>query len=508
MKSEIARAKFSLQQPESSSTQNLGAIARSPAVFVIVLLLTSFLFACNGKASEEAATVVPVTATTSLPERVSPTATISVPAIEATPSPTVETIGDVSRSAARVPRRFEAVPTAVPTLSVTHPAPAAEEAGLPAASTASTPAGPAPQSSTVEPTPASPAGEGSQAPPNEEDAGVIPAPPCQDDLYSCSVREIEGQSPVGGTNISYLGYGYEPPPVETMVERGFFGGSEAGADIGLRGKAVPDTVRCGLYGSVYGLEHRGVLLRSLLNLAEEEPLPGRDGILEDIENSLGGLAKAYRPKFRAKYTALLDGLPFEGERNVVCFMDLLVDEYLVGDGPDRVTLSYDYLSRFLTYELAVTEFGYGGADGPSEEEYSSLIEEALTSHMDGLEDFVAGRETVALLSPLAVTGNVKVEGWMVVAQWDLQLDPEGTIEAVRYGSYPYQESVHSQPLEELAQRVIESGASDAYAEHRIPSIQHITSHYRDIGAYGDISPYDDRNDNFEPEQPPPVSSGP
>lgn len=429
LKSEFACSELSFRQSKSSSAPSLGAIEGRSALFVISLLLTGFLFACNGQASEEAATVVPVAGPTSLPEGVSPTAIVNVPAIEATPSPTIDIIRDVSQSSATGPRRFEAAPTSVPTLPLpTHPAPAAEEAGPLAAPPATTPADPAPRSSTVGTAPAFPAGEGSTAPANEEEPAVVPAPACQDDSYSCSVREIRGQSPVGGANISYLGDGYEPPPVETMMERGFFGGSEEGADIALRGRAAPGTVRCGLYGSVYGLKHREDLLRSLLDLAEEEPLPGRDGVMEGIENSLGGMAESYRPKFRAKYTAMVDGLPFEGERTIVCFMDLLVDEYLVGEGPARVTLSYDYLFPFLAYELAVTEFGYGGADGPSEEEYSALIDEALMSHRDGLEDFVAGRETVALLSPLAVTGNARIEGWMVVAQWDLQLASEGAIE--------------------------------------------------------------------------------
>ena len=96
---------------------------------------------------------------------------------------------------------------------------------------------------------------------------------------------------------------------------------------------------------------------------------------------------------------------------------------------------------------------------------------------------------------------IAVEAWQVVAQWDLQVAEDGTLNAVRYGTPEY-DAEYTQPYAGLVSRVATSTASDAFAGQRISSADGLEQYYRDIGAYGDISPDDGSTATFTPAQPP------
>ena len=95
----------------------------------------------------------------------------------------------------------------------------------------------------------------------------------------------------------------------------------------------------------------------------------------------------------------------------------------------------------------------------------------------------------------------RIEAWQAIEQWDLQEDYQGVVQAVRYG-VPEGDPEHTQTLANLKSRITAAAGNDAFAGDRIENASGITQHYRDIGAYGDISPEDESTVTFTPAQPP------
>ena len=116
---------------------------------------------------------------------------------------------------------------------------------------------------------------------------------------------------------------------------------------------------------------------------------------------------------------------------------------------------------------------------------------------------IGGYESVVFLAPMGAHNAIAIEAWQVVAQWDLQTDDEGTVNAVRYGTFEG-DPEHTQTLANLKSRVTTAATSDSFANSRIGNVSGLTQYYRDIGAYGDITPDDGETTPFTPSQPPPV----
>ena len=96
---------------------------------------------------------------------------------------------------------------------------------------------------------------------------------------------------------------------------------------------------------------------------------------------------------------------------------------------------------------------------------------------------------------------IAVEAWQAVEQWDLQTDDDDVVQAVRYGA-PAGDPEHTQTLANLKTRITTAAASDDFADDRIANVSGLTQYYRDIGAYGDITPGDGSTVTFTPAQPP------
>ena len=118
---------------------------------------------------------------------------------------------------------------------------------------------------------------------------------------------------------------------------------------------------------------------------------------------------------------------------------------------------------------------------------------------------IGGYESVVFLAPMGAHNAIAIEAWQVVAQWDLQTDDEGTVNAVRYGTFEG-DPEHTQTLANLKSRVTTAATSDSFANSRIGNVSGLTQYYRDIGAYGDITPDDGETTPFTPSQPATTSS--
>ncbi len=77
------------------------------------------------------------------------------------------------------------------------------------------------------------------------------------------------------------------------------------------------------------------------------------------------------------------------------------------------------------------------------------------------------------------------------------------VHAVRYGTFEG-DPEHTQTLTNLKARIMAAVASDEFADERIENADGLNDYYRDIGAYGDITPDDGSTATFTPAQPPPV----
>ena len=75
--------------------------------------------------------------------------------------------------------------------------------------------------------------------------------------------------------------------------------------------------------------------------------------------------------------------------------------------------------------------------------------------------------------------------------------------AVRYGA-PQGDPEYTQTLANLKSRITAAATTDSLADDRIANVSGLTQYYRDIGAYGDITPDDGSTATFTPSQPPPV----
>ena len=179
---------------------------------------------------------------------------------------------------------------------------------------------------------------------------------------------------------------------------------------------------------------------------------------------------------------------------------------MLGAGPGTLTVAYDGIAETRSYELYSRSHATGVfGDGLSlhEGEYQAILAETASAVESSLSDIVEGHEGVVMLAPMGAHNAIGVEAWQAVEQWDLQTDDDDVVHAVRYG-VPAGDPEHTQTLASLETRVTTAAATDAFAGDRIGNVSGLTQYYRDIGAYGDITPDDGSTATFTPAQPPPV----
>ena len=214
---------------------------------------------------------------------------------------------------------------------------------------------------------------------------------------------------------------------------------------------------------------------------------------------------AYPVTSEANFMALARGGLSNEISFVSCYADYDVHEYLLGSGSSSLTVAYDRMGEARSYGLyrKAHEAGeLGHLSLMTEGEYRSLLEQAIWTSESRLSRMVAGQESVVFLAPMGSHNAIAFESWQAVAQWDLQTDEDDTVNAVRYGA-DENDPEHTQTLANLKSRVT-AAAADDFADDRIGNVSGLTQYYRDIGAYGDITPDDGSTATFTPAQPPPA----
>ena len=296
------------------------------------------------------------------------------------------------------------------------------------------------------------------------------------------------------------------PTVEDVLQQGLRLAGASPTHLAVRGTASRDSLRCEWRGIVRTMEQRDNSIRYWLGLGMDEAIPDRTYLELLFTISLDTIVPEYLETAKSNFLAMARGGLSTEYLFLTCYADFAVTEYLLGDGPTTLTLAYDRMGEAAAYELYRREHltgQFGTSAILSEGEHQFDVDGTRSNAESSLADMIEGYESVVFLAPMGAHNAIAVEAWQAVAQWDLQTDEDGVLQAVRYEA-PQTDPEHTQPYTELKSRIVTSTASDAYAGMRIANISGLEQYYRDIGAYGDITPGDSATTTFTPSRPPPV----
>ena len=298
--------------------------------------------------------------------------------------------------------------------------------------------------------------------------------------------------------------------VEDVLENGLDDEGLSPVHLVFRGTADIDSIRCEWRGRARTLNQRDTQMRIWLNLAEDDPLPlVTDGelLFTKVEEHYGS-SLFHRELVRAALEDLARGGLSTNFLGLVCFADYSVAEYLLGSGPDSLTVSlgiWDGLKSYKLYikaPLDIVESWTVENAVLSEGDYWASANEDLFEREEFLAGLLGGYEGVVFLAPAGAHDSITTEAWQAVDLWDLQRG-DGALNAVRYRGDPDRRE-HVLALDELKSRIMTAVANDTLAGKRITNVGGLSRYYRDIGAYDDITPNDGITAPFIPAPPPPV----
>ncbi len=343
-------------------------------------------------------------------------------------------------------------------------------------------------------------------------------PPCSSDGESdkpCEARDVS-QFSMFPTSLGYSTAGTST--VEDVLEKGLKLSGASPTHLAFRGTAQSDKIRCRWRGMARTLEQREDAIRYWLGMEGDEALPSPAEVERRFMESVSRMDPRVQPRSEVNFKGLSRGGLTPDNMFMTCFVDYTVSEYLLG--PAEVTLAtltvaYDQLAEVSSYSIykRLHEDGfYDDEPLTPPGKYHDNMTEALLALESGLVRIMGNRESILFLAPMGAHNAIAVEAWQGVAQWDLQRDEEGVVHAVRYGA-PEGDPEYTQTLANLKSRITAattpsdgaSGSSTTSPQPtRIPNASGLTQYYRDIGAYGDITPDDGSTETFTPSQPPPV----
>ena len=338
--------------------------------------------------------------------------------------------------------------------------------------------------------------------------GATSDPACSDDVAgeSCSSRDVSSFNPFSRSSSGVAFSQEETPTVEEVLEKGLRSAGASPVHLAVRGTASVDSVRCDWRGIARTPGQREDAIRYWLGLGAEEAIPS-DTLVEGLFTiTLDTLVPQFLETAKSNFLSIAKGGLTTEYLYLACYADYNASEYLLGAGPTTLTLAYDRMGEAHSYELYKIEHdagSFGDDEVMSEGEYEAHLDEIVRDAEDTLEEMIGDRESVVMLAPMGAHNAIAVEAWQVVAQWDLQTDDEGVVQAVRYGA-PENDPEYTQTLANLKTRITTAAVSDAFADDRLGNADELDDYYNDIGAYGDITPDDGSTATFTPSQPPAV----
>ncbi len=288
--------------------------------------------------------------------------------------------------------------------------------------------------------------------------------------------------------------------VEELLEEGDHWTGLHSTHIVLRGVVTAESIRCHWTGMAILSLETSKLWTFVTGTEAAEETPAREEIEKLLQPLINPTGEGPITREGAVINHLLKGGYSEDLIQLLCYADYHVSEYLLGTGPEKVTVAYG--------SIFFTETGWDVIKKPTavamytdekpidkeryEQERLRPLEEVLRTH---LTHALSNRETIVFLHPASALGDLAIETWSGLAHWDVQKDHTGQLLAVRYGTNQW-DPEHAQTVDELKKRVTSAAATDALAGKRLASIDDITQHYREMGAYGDITPHDDSDETL------------
>ena len=300
--------------------------------------------------------------------------------------------------------------------------------------------------------------------------------------------------------------------MEDVLDRGLLLIGTSPVHIVIRGTTQSASVRCDWRGVARTAAQREEAIRFWLGKDDDWALPTPAEVEAEFMTFVRGASPRYQDFMAATWVALARGGLSTDLLTLACYADYRVGEYLLGNGPVTVAVAYDQMGQTRSYDLyrrshAAGEFGPATSTPLlSEAEYEEAASQTVEDTEKLVSGIVGGRESIVFLAPMAAHNAIAVEGWQVVAQWDLQTDDEGTVNAVRYG-VSERDPEYTQTLADLQSRITAATSPTSTSTTtplRIPNVSGLRQYYVDIGAYGDITPGDNATTTFTPAQPPPV----
>ena len=351
---------------------------------------------------------------------------------------------------------------------------------------------------------------------SEASASTVVFHPCAEG--GCEARDVGAidllSSGVGGGAAADP---VEPSSLEEVLEQGLALAEASPVQLAVRGRTNAGSVRCGWRGVARTPQQREDAIRFWLDLDATAALPSPAEVQRRFTAELDRLGPAYPETVRANFRAIAQGGLSTEYLFLACYADYTVQEYLLGSGPSGTTplsVSYDRQGEARSYDLYTRAHGageFGDEALMAEGEYEAYLSQLALDVETLLSIILEGRESVVFLAPMGAHNAIAVEAWQAVVQWDLQTDENDVVHAVRYG-VPASDPESTQTLTNLRSRITTAttppaptpGSTPVPGPTRIPNASGLTQYYRDIGAYGDITPDDGETTTFTPAQPPPV----
>ena len=294
-----------------------------------------------------------------------------------------------------------------------------------------------------------------------------------------------------------------PATVEDLLEQGLHLAGASPVHLAVRGTAGAATVRCAWRGIARTAAQREDAIRFWLQLGTGETIPERSHLEALFTATLDVVFPEYRETAKSNFLAIARGGLSEEYLFLTCFADYTVSNYLLGAGPTTVTVAYDNRGEAASYALYRREHEAGtfGTEAvQARGDYEASLQDLVVAAEEALAAEIGGRERIVFLAPMGAHHAIAFEAWQAVAHWDV-VTVDGTVTAVRVGA-PAGDPEHTQTLANLTSRITTAAASDAHATTRIANVSGLQQKYRDMGAYGDITPGDGQTTTFTPAQPP------
>ena len=305
----------------------------------------------------------------------------------------------------------------------------------------------------------------------------------------------------------------DAPSVEDILRDGRFATGGTPTHIAFIGTPVGASIRCDWRGAARTLQQREHEIRFWLNLDANTPLPSPSEIEAEFMRYIAHMNPQSRDTTGARLLSLARGGVSEDYLVLACYANYTVTEYLLGAGPTTVTVAYDRAGERESYEIYRRQHGTGRfGDEPlmTQGAYENAMATYVANVEGALITRIGGRSSVVFLAPMGAHGNISIEVWMVIDQWDLWRDSENVTHAVRQGTTS-DDPEHTQTLANLKSRIaaaiapatpVEGDPTPSPAPTRIANVSGLGTYYTNIGAQGDITPGDGTTTTFTPAPPP------